>query len=87
MTDIKAGKTYELTKEGPVEAQGKTPTVWSCRRVADFPEGAIATLHAAGFTNCTLCSARIVYNSMRTLDAPKVCMQCLGIQPLPFWPS
>lgn len=80
--EIKAGKLYELTNAGLVETtKQQQPTVWVCRRVADFPDGAIAALATPGFADCSRCQAAIVYNAARDVSAPKVCMQCLDIEP------
>lgn len=86
--EVLPGKVYVLTKDGPVEAEGKAPGVWACRRVEDFPEGAIEALAAKGgnpgFAICEECHAPIVFNAARTETAPKVCMQCMGITPDPY---
>lgn len=82
--EVEAGKLYALGEDGPIEVEGKEPTVWACRRVEDFPEGAIEKLPTAGFAICSGCHAPIVFNAARDVDAEKVCMQCMGITPGPY---
>jgi hypothetical protein len=54
-----------------------------CRRAVDFaptpiPPGAL-------FATCTECYAVVVYSPASPHQTlPKVCMQCVGIEPLPF---
>ena len=62
---------------GPV-ADSKV-TVWMCRRVWDFPRRAAPA--SAGVASCTVCGAAVAFNPARVLDAPKVCMQCCGVEP------
>lgn len=83
---IHGGRFYgRLTPDGPLvpvtDALGE-PDVWICRRVADYPNqhapagGAVAP--------CTRCRAALVFNPARIVSAPKVCMQCMQIKPLPI---
>lgn len=58
------------------------PDVWACRRVDDFPAGKLPA--AAAHDACALCRAPIVYNPARTEKAPRICMQCAGIEPGPI---
>lgn len=60
---------------GPVDA-------WICRRVADYAPSPVPA--GAAFTDCSKCGARIAFNPARKLDAPKICMQCASIEPLPI---
>jgi hypothetical protein len=68
---------------GPLEpAPAGKADIWICRRLVDFPN---QTAPAGGeLDQCTKCWALIVYNPERKLDAPKVCMQCASIIPLPY---
>jgi hypothetical protein len=64
---------------------------WVCRRASDYPVDLLTELitekgcHAA---QCTRCAADIVFHVDSTPPfiraAPKVCMQCVGITPLPI---
>ena len=64
----------------------QSPDAWICRRVADYPADALAPLRTRGAQQavCVRCGAAILYNPARLVDAPKICMQCAGIQPLPW---
>ncbi len=84
--EIHGGRFYRrLTPDGPLvpvtDVVGE-PDGWICRRVADYPQQQIPTGGAVAV--CSRCAAAIVFNPARTLTAPKVCMQCMGIRPLPF---
>lgn len=86
MTRINGGRFYgRLTPGGPLvgvpEAVGE-PDVWICRRVADFPGGRVPA--GGAVATCATCAAPIVYNPQRRVTAPKHCMQCSDIQPLPI---
>lgn len=59
--------------------------VWVCRRVVDYAPAPVPP-HAAVDT-CAWCSALVAYNPARPVDAPRVCMQCAGIEPLPITPA
>jgi hypothetical protein len=79
---VNPGTFYKREPSGRLVPTADTgqPDVWVCRRVADYPrlpEGAATTV-------CCRCHAPIAFNPARTVDAPKVCMQCAGIEPLPF---
>jgi hypothetical protein len=51
--------------------------------VADYPGQRIPPKGAV--TTCATCDAPIVFNPARpNIAAPKICMQCAHIQPLPF---
>jgi len=83
--DVHGGGLYGITRTGrmvPVPPDAGAPDVWICRRTADFGYGQIPG--GAGFSECARCGASIVYNPARTVDAPKVCMQCAHIEPLPI---
>lgn len=84
--EIHGGRFYgRLTRDGPLvpvdEPLGE-PDAWICRRVADFPQQQIPEggLVAA----CSRCQAPIAFNPIHVSTAPKVCMQCMRIQPLPI---
>ena len=79
---IRPGATY--TEEGlEVETGvGVNPDAWVCRRVGDYPRGMVP--EGSRVDNCSRCGERIVFNPARSVEAPKVCMQCHGIRPLPF---
>lgn len=86
MTKIHGGRFYgRLTPDGPLvpttDAVGQ-PDVWICRRVADFPQQTVPK--GGKVAGCSRCAAAIVFNPARTVTAPKVCMQCAAITPLPI---
>lgn len=85
MSEVKAGQVYEVDHGKLVEST-REPTLWICRRVEDFPPGAIAGLAGIGFAICPKCHAPIAFNTARKVDAEKVCMQCAGIEPMPWRP-
>lgn len=85
----KAGTFYEhdavtgrLRERGPALRPGEKPDVWICRRLMDYPGR--RPPDGAAVEHCTLCDRYICFNPMRHVDAPKICMQCAGIEPLPF---
>jgi len=78
---VDGGKFYDLATGEELPPQGK-PVAWICRRVDDYGYGQIPG--AAGFDECSLCKAPIVYNPARVVDAPRVCMQCADIKPEPL---
>jgi len=85
-TLIQGGRYYaRLTPDGPlvpVEDVVGEPDAWICRRLVDYPR---QQLPASGqLAMCTRCGAAIVFNPARVLAAPKVCLQCASIQPLPI---
>jgi hypothetical protein len=77
----RAGAPWEPKAPGP-------PDAWICRRVADYAPAPIPAGGARG--TCARCTAPIIFNPARVPsvppDTPKVCMQCAGIEPLPFAP-
>jgi hypothetical protein len=73
---IKPGRFYQ---DGREVQPTRDADVWVCRRAADFTPTQIPD--AAAFDDCGMCGARIVYNPARTSTAPRVCMQCAGIEP------
>lgn len=79
------GKFYQFGADGvgqEVEPDDDDEVIsWVCRRVADFN---VPLPKDAGFADCGICGARIAYNPARSVDAPKVCMQCAGLEPLPI---
>jgi hypothetical protein len=82
--DVFGGGYYAPDDSGrlqPVDHPDGAPIAWVCRRLSDFP-GAPPAGYAV--TTCCGCTALIAFNPGRTVDAPKVCMQCAGLQPLPF---
>jgi hypothetical protein len=85
MTKTKPGRFYGRTWDDRLEelpGQDHAPDVWICRRVTDYPGGALPA--GAAPSVCTQCGAAIAFNPKRSVDAPKICMQCGGIQPLPI---
>lgn len=83
--DVFAGGIYQRDARGRMTPVGDVSAdlvdVWICRRVADFPTGPPA---GAALAACSRCAAAIAYNPARSLPAPKICMQCAGIEPLPL---
>ncbi|RPJ69039.1 MAG: hypothetical protein EHM24_19690 [Acidobacteria bacterium] len=85
---VHGGGFYGITETGRMVPVGqdepgfRAPDLWICRRVADFRSGQIP--EGAAFAPCTRCAAHLVYNPKRTVDAPKVCLQCAHIDPLPI---
>lgn len=79
------GRYYgRLTEDGPlVPAAPGTPDAVICRRVADYPGGVLPA--GARMALCCQCGAGIAFNPRGPhQDRPRACMQCCGIQPLPF---
>ena len=88
MTKTNAGRFYERSPRGrlrEVPGQAYVPDVWICRRVVDYAPASVPT--GAAFDDCSQCGARIAYNPLRRVAAPRVCMQCGGIEPLPIEPQ
>jgi len=86
--DVQGGRMYgRLTPNGPLlpAPDAVTPDVWICRRVADFPAGRVPV--GGAIASCTQCGAAIVFNPARLVSAPKICMQCGDIVPLPIEPT
>lgn len=65
----------------PGDHQGAVDA-WICRRLADYPHEQMPV--GGALDTCSVCSAVIVFSPHRTVVAPKRCMQCSGIEPLPF---
>lgn len=79
------GRFYGIDPDGArfeVAVPAAGPDVWVCRRVADYAPGTIPA--DASVANCEHCAAPLVFNPARTFTAPKHCMQCEGIEPLPM---
>lgn len=65
------------------EAAPGVPHRVVCRRVADFPDGRPPA--GAAFVPCVECAAPVAYNPHGPhRDRPRVCMQCVGVEPLPI---
>lgn len=83
---VTGGQYFERTPEGMHPVGNDTPPGpvdgWICRRVADYPGGRVPT--GGEVSMCTACGAPIVFNPARHVEAPKVCMQCARIRPLPI---
>jgi hypothetical protein len=83
---LTGGQYFGRTASGALEPLGNEvsgePDAWICRRVADYPGERIPAGGAVGV--CVDCDAPIVFNPKRDVAAPKKCMQCCSIQPLPF---
>lgn len=63
-------------------ADAGNPDAVICRRVADYASSPPA---GAALGACDQCAAPIAYNPEGPhLDRPRICMQCAGIEPLPF---
>jgi hypothetical protein len=78
------GRWYgSRTPDGPLEdaPPGGVPDFIICRRVEDFPQG---TPVGAAVQPCSRCQALIAFNAARTFPAPRICMQCARIHPLPL---
>jgi hypothetical protein len=73
------GRMYQGRREVSPDSK---PDVWICRRESDFEPGQIPD--AASISECTACSARIVFNPARKVSAPRICMQCADVTPGPF---
>jgi hypothetical protein len=87
------GRFYQLDRQQLTELPPSDDPVdyWVCRRVADYPEDAVFP-PVAELTFCTRCDATIVYTRTHTITAPKVCLQCVGLEPAPLpqalpWPE
>jgi hypothetical protein len=82
--DTRPGQYYGVPRRGPlVPVPPGRPDRVICRRVADYPQGTPPAAAARGV--CVTCGAPIAFNPAGPhQDAPKVCMRCAGIQPLPF---
>lgn len=85
--EVKPGVVYERDWRGRlverhVLAPGEMPDIWVCRRVVDYPHQQPPA--GAATDVCQRCGAVIAYNPARRVVAPRVCMQCAGIEPLPI---
>ncbi len=81
---IRVGNYYGRTDDDrlvPV-SPWRAPDTWVCRRLADFPDQEIPPNGATA--ECSRCTEIVVFNPKRHVRAPKVCMQCAGITPLPM---
>ena len=83
---VHGGRYYgRLTPGGPLVPVGDydgPADAWICRRVGDFPHARIPDGGAVGA--CSRCGVAIGFNPARTIAAPKICMQCAHIRPLPI---
>jgi hypothetical protein len=80
------GRYYGRRLDGALELIGDVPrrpdSVY-CRRTADFAPAPIPA--GAAFTHCASCGAEIAFNPAGPhQDAPKICLQCGGVEPLPI---
>lgn len=89
MTRIVPGRTYGTAfvngRLVRIEVPREHADRWMCRRTVDFAPAPIPD--GAGRAPCTECGAEVVFNPATpapTCNLPKVCMQCEGIEPLPF---
>jgi hypothetical protein len=84
--DVFGGQFYERGPDGKLQSVGTTapraPDVWICRRVSDYYGSRVPA--GGAVAPCTKCGESVVFNPRREVDAPKICMQCGGIQPLPI---
>lgn len=87
MKYTKPGGYYLNTPLGMIEATsaaGLPPDVVICRRVVDLPVGRAFPANAK-FGTCARCGQSILYSPVSPhQDKPKACMQCCGIEPLPY---
>jgi hypothetical protein len=59
------------------------PDATICRRTADFAPAPIPA--GAAFTSCARCGEEIAFNPAGPhQDAPKICLQCGNVEPLPI---
>jgi hypothetical protein len=81
---VEPGAFYRRTDDGGamVPAAPGVPDVVICRRVRDYPSGAIPA--GGTVTRCASCGAAVVTNMAKFPEQPRRCMQCSGIAPLPF---
>jgi hypothetical protein len=83
---ITGGQFYGRMDSGHMEPLGPDapgdPDAWICRRVADYPGQRVP--EGGAVAACEECDAPIVFNPKREVQAPKVCMQCCAIEPLPM---
>lgn len=84
MTKTGSGKYYHRDWTGRMQETVAVdmPDVVICRRIQDFPG---APPVGACVTPCSRCFVPIAYDPTGPhQDRPHVCMQCSGIEPLPF---
>jgi len=83
-TRTDGGKYYGVTASGAMhEAAPGEPDVVICRRVIDYPTAQEPV--GAGLRACADCGELIAFNPAGPWpNKPHVCMQCRGIEPLPF---
>ena len=83
---LEGGRYYGRTLSGhlvPVGDVDRPPDEVVCRRVADYAPAPIPA--GAAFGVCGRCDAAIAFNPNGPHPtAPKLCMQCAGIQPNPI---
>ena len=78
-----AGKYYGRHADGALEEVPPCdPDFIVCRRVADYPN--LTPPPGAAFGDCVRCGIKIAFNPAKYPDKPHICMQCHGIEPLPF---
>ena len=75
-------RTGRLIERGPDLQPGEQADAWICRRLSDYPGQ--RPPEGAAVEHCTRCHADICFNPYRHVPAPKICLQCAGIEPLPF---
>lgn len=86
--DVFGGQFYERGPSGKMRSVGteppehRQPDYWICRRVADYPAQRVPA--GGAVAPCSKCQASIVFNPLRDVAAPKICMQCAHIHPLPI---
>jgi len=90
MTKTRPGRYFERTSDGRLVDRGRfpkgpAPDAVICRRVADYPNAQPPATATIG--RCVHCHCAIAWNPAGPhQDAPRCCMQCVGIEPLPFEP-
>lgn len=86
--DVKAGSYYVKVGDGPlvdvndVTPAGRVPDAVMCRRVRDFPNGRAP--RGARIARCMGCGDFVAFNPETFPDAPRRCMQCCAVRPLPL---
>lgn len=87
--DIFGGQFYGVTTRGRLLSvgtaapEGREADYWICRRVVDYAPAPVPP--GGAITPCTKCGASVVFNPKREgVTAPKICMQCARIKPLPI---
>jgi hypothetical protein len=81
---VNAGEYYY--RRGPDEplmpAAPAVPDVVICRRLEDYPPASVPT--GGTVATCRDCGRRVLTNLAKYPAAPRVCMQCAQITPLPI---